>query len=52
MRGKGPLGDERRAFQLDLGERKPTVQLVIRYQAALKNRQRRAKRYQTERQSA
>jgi|SRR5690242_3658592 len=52
IHGKGPLGDERRAFQLDLDERKPTAQLAIRYQAALRNRTRRAKRHQAERRSA
>lgn len=50
--GTGPLGDERRSFRLDLDQRKPTAQLVIRYQAALKNRQRRAKRHEAERRSA
>jgi hypothetical protein len=44
--GKGPLGDERRSYRLDLQQQKPTARLVQRYQLAVKNRTRRAKRYQ------
>ncbi len=52
MHGKGPLGDDRCAFRLDLDERKPTAQLAIRYQAVLRNRNRRAKRHRVEKMSA
>ncbi len=44
--GKGPLGDERKPFVLDLTEKKPTSDLVKEYQSAIKNRQRRMKRHE------
>ena len=44
-RGYGPLGDERVAFKLDLGVKPPKSALVSRYQTALKNQKRRARRH-------
>jgi hypothetical protein len=52
VRGAGPLGDSRVSLSLDLEQQKPVSELVARYQAALKNRQRRAKRHQAEPKSA
>jgi hypothetical protein len=44
--GLGPLGDDRIAFKLDLNAKPPKSALVSRYQIAIKNQQRRAKRHQ------
>ncbi len=44
-RGTGPLGDDRVAFKLDLNQSAPSGVFVRRYQQAVKNQQRRAKRY-------
>jgi helix-turn-helix protein len=45
-RGTGPLGDDRVAFELDLTQSAPSGAFVKRYQQAVKNQQRRAKRYE------
>jgi hypothetical protein len=52
VRGTGPLGDNRVSLSLDLDQQKPVSDLVARYQAAVKNRKRRAKRHQAEQKSA
>ncbi|MBA3823211.1 MAG: hypothetical protein H0X24_04790 [Ktedonobacterales bacterium] len=44
--GKGPLGDNRKSFVLDLEEKKPSTELVKEYQGVIRNRNRRAKRQQ------
>jgi helix-turn-helix protein len=44
-RGHGPLGDARIAFKLDMTQRQPKAAMVTRYQAAVKNQKRRAKRH-------
>jgi hypothetical protein len=44
-RGKGPLGDDRVAFKLDLNQSSPSGAFVRRYQQAVKNQTRRAKRH-------
>jgi hypothetical protein len=44
-RGTGPLGDDRAAFRLDLMQSVSSGVFVKRYQQAVKNQQRRAKRY-------
>jgi hypothetical protein len=45
-RGQGPLDDDRVAFALDLAANPPKSALIGRYQAAVKNQQRRARRHQ------
>jgi len=44
-RGHGPLGDARIAYKLDMAQRRPKAAMVTRYQAAVKNQKRRAKRH-------
>lgn len=48
--GHGPLGDERVAFILNLNAKSPKSALVSRYQAAIKNQKRRARRHVKESQ--
>ncbi len=44
--GTGPLGDARKAFILNMEEKKPKTELIKEYQSVIKNRLRRAKRQQ------